>query len=52
MLVGAARGEKGSVEDQMRLLDVDTRRLSGLKYELICHFVLAADVRGMESGSL
>ena len=31
----------------MRLLNIDTRRLLGLKYRLICHFKLAADlVRG------
>ena len=28
----------------MRLLDVNTRRLSGLKYELVCHFKLAGDM--------
>ena len=31
----------------MRLSNVDTRSMSGLKYKLICHFKLAADlVRG------
>jgi hypothetical protein len=31
----------------VRLLDVDTRRPSGLKYKLICYFKLVADmVRG------
>ena len=30
----------------MRLPDVDTRRLSGLKYSLICYFKLAADMVG------
>ena len=28
----------------MRLLDVDTRRPSGLKYKLICSFKLSADM--------
>ena len=28
----------------MRLSNVDTRRLSGLKYKLMCHFKLAADM--------
>ena len=28
----------------MRLPDVYTRRLSGLKNELVCHFQLVADV--------
>ena len=28
----------------MRLPDVDTGRLSGLKYKLICRFKLAADI--------
>ena len=42
MLAGAAREEKGSEGGggQVRLLDVDTGRLSGLKYELVCHFNL------------
>ena len=31
----------------MRLLDVNTERLSGLNYDLVCHFKLVADmVRG------
>ena len=30
----------------MRFLDVDTRRLSGLKYKLICSFKLVADMVG------
>ena len=30
----------------MRLPDVDTRRLSGLKYKLICHFKLVVDMVG------
>ena len=42
---GSARGQTGSKVGggQMRLLDVDTRRLSGLKYKLTCHFKLAVD---------
>ena len=28
----------------MRLTDVNTRRLSGLKYKLVCHFKLATDM--------
>ena len=27
----------------MRLSDVNTERLSELKYKLVCHFILAAD---------
>ena len=30
----------------MRFLDVDTGRLLGLEYKLICHFKLAADMVG------
>ena len=30
----------------MRSLDVNTGRLSGLKYELVCHFKLAVDMVG------
>ena len=53
MLAHAARGEKerGGGKGQVRLLDVDTRRLTGLKYKLICCFELAADI-GVASGSL
>ena len=40
-----ARGsrEKGS-GGRVRLTDANTRRLSGLKYKLVCHFKLAADM--------
>ena len=39
-------GEKGSKgeEGQVKISDVDTGRLSGLKYKLICCFKLAADM--------
>ena len=30
----------------MRLSDVDTRRLSGTKYKLMCHFKLVAEMVG------
>ena len=30
----------------MRLPDIDTRRLLGLKYKLICHFKLVTDMVG------
>ena len=42
MLAGVARREKGSKGGggRVRLLDVDTRRLWGLKYKLICLFKL------------
>ena len=33
MLAGAARREKGSAGGRVRLLDVTTGKLSGLKYE-------------------
>ena len=46
MLAGVARGEKGigSGGGQERLPDVDTGRLSGLNYKLVCHFELAQDL--------
>ena len=46
MLAGATRVEKGSKSGgaQVRLPDVDTGRLSGLKYKLICSFKLVADM--------
>ena len=54
VLADAARGEKGSKggRGQVRLLVVDTRKLLGLKYELICYFKLVMDMVGGESGSL
>ena len=52
MLAGAARGEKevrgGGKPSEVT--DIDTGRLSGLKYKLLCHFKLAWV--GMASGSL
>ena len=36
----------------MRLLDANTGNLSGLKYKLVCHFKLAADMAKVPSGSL
>ena len=46
MLAAAARGKKrsGIGENQVRLLDIDTRRLLGFKDELVCHSELAADI--------
>ena len=35
----------------MRLSDVDTGRLLGLKYKLICHFKLVADMVRVAFGS-
>ena len=54
MLAGAARGEKGSKGRGGResLPNVATRRLSRLKYKLICCFKLAADMVRVASGSL
>ena len=48
VLAGAAKREKGSKGggDCVRLLDVDTGRLSGLKCKLICRFKLVADMVG------
>ena len=45
MLLG---GEKrnGGGGGRVRLLDVDTGRLLGLKYKLVCCFKLAADMVG------
>ena len=42
MLADTARGKKGNGDGEgiVRLLDVITRRQSGLKYELVCHFNL------------
>ena len=46
MPLGGKREVVGGEGDQVRLSDVDTRRLSGLKYKLICHFKLVADMFG------
>ena len=43
MTLGRGKGNKGGGE-QVRLLDVDTGRLSGLKYELVCLFELVSDM--------
>ena len=42
ILASAVRGQKGSgrEEGRKRLLVVNTRRLSALKYELVCHFIV------------
>ena len=44
VLAGATRGKKGSKGGggRVRLLNVDTRRLSGLKYKLICYFQIGS----------
>ena len=39
-------GKKGVRESRVRLTDVNTMRLSGLKYKLECCFKLAADMVG------
>ena len=46
MLAGAAMWGEGKWGGggRVMLLDVDTERLLGLKYKLVCHFELAADV--------
>ena len=36
----------------MLLSNVDTGELAGFKDELICHFILAADIVEVASGSL
>ena len=48
MLAGAAREEMGSKGGggRMRLSDVDTRELAGFQNELICRFILAANMVG------
>ena len=50
MLAGAARREKGSkgVGGRVRLLDIDidTWELAGFQNQLICCFMLAADMVG------
>ena len=45
MPLGGKNGSK-SEGGRVKLLDVDTGRLLGLKYKLICCFKLAADVVG------
>ena len=52
VLAGGAIGKKGSMGGggRVRLPDIDSRRLSGLKYLLICRFKLAADMVGVASG--
>ena len=54
MLAGAARGEMGSNSGggRVRLLDVDTWELAGFQNELICYFILVANMVGLASGSL
>jgi hypothetical protein len=54
ILVGAAKGEKGNGGGggQVKLPDVNTEKLSDLKYELVCHFKLTAHMDGVVSGSL
>ena len=56
MLAGAPRcsGEKGSRvgESGVGLIDVNTRRLSGLEKKLVCCFKLVADMVSVASGSL
>ena len=48
MLAGAARGEMGSKGGggRVRLSNDDTRKLAGFQNELVCCFVLAADMVG------
>ena len=48
MCAGATRGKKESKGGggRVRLLNVDTGRLSGMKYKLICHLKVAADMVG------
>ena len=47
MLACTARGMKGCGGEgcPVRLLDVDTGRLLGLKYKLVCRFEFAADIK-------
>jgi hypothetical protein len=54
VLTGAASREKGNKggRGQVRLLDVDTGRLLGLKNTLICRFKLTAGIVRVASGSL
>ena len=46
MLAGATRGKTASKGGggRVRLLDVDTRELTGFQNELICCFILAVDM--------
>ena len=51
MLLGVKKVHKGE-EDQVKLPDVDTGRLLGLKYKLIMPFQIGGDMVGVASGSL
>jgi hypothetical protein len=48
VLTGATRGETGSKGEgvRVRLSDVDTKELTGFQKELICFFILMADMVG------
>ena len=47
VITSTARGKREvRMEVAVRLLDVDTGRLSELKYQLICNFKLAGDIFG------
>ena len=48
VLAGTTRGERGSKGGggRVRLLDVDTRELTGFQKELVCRFILAVDMVG------
>ena len=48
MLADATRGETGSKGEgvRVRLSDVDTKELTGFQKELICLFILMADMVG------
>jgi hypothetical protein len=54
VLAGAARGEKGSKDGggRVSLSNVDTGKLTGLKYKLISHYKLPADMSEVASRSL
>jgi hypothetical protein len=44
-------GSKGG-GGQVKLSDIDTRELAGFQNEMICRFILAADMVRVVSGSL
>ena len=57
MLEGAARGLVGKRivgmwRSRVTLTNFGTRKLSRLKYKLVCYFKLVADMVGVASGSL
>ena len=47
MLLAGSREKGRSGGRRVKLTDVNTGRLTGLKYKLVCHFKLAEDMVGV-----